>query len=123
MSTSLNLYYLHKSKILTQTTSYTDTESAALSRLVGFVKSVKEFITWERLAVSLIGILIALISFVGKGIVTEVEAMRKTMVNLNDTLYSIKIETALTAQNNATIAKRIEDMNFRIYELEKRGRR
>lgn len=87
--------------------------------------SVKEFITWERLAVSLIGILIALISFTGKGIVTEVEAMRRTMTNLNDTLYSIKLETALTAQNNAVVAKRLEDLGARIYEVEKqvRGRR
>lgn len=83
-------------------------------------RKVSEFITWERLAISLIGILIALISFVGKGITSEIGAMRSTMTNLNETLIGLKIEMAVSTQNNHIVNKQIEIMNSRILDLERR---
>lgn len=87
----------------------------------------KTFVTWERIAVTLVGLLIALTAFVGKGIVNEVEAMRNTMGNLNDTLVELKVELAINKstfnQSLEVMGRKIEESSHFMHELSDRVHR
>lgn len=92
---------------------------------------MKDTLTWERVALGAVTILLALLAFIGKGVINEVNSMSTTMEKLNDTLIEFRVQIALNkAQNETTfsdLSKQITTtrewvgkLSNRIYQLEKK---
>jgi len=66
------------------------------------------YVTWERVATAMITLLLAVIGFVGRGVVVNVDAMRDTMLVLNSTLTELKVELGRGQEKDAAIFRRLD---------------
>jgi len=79
----------------------------------------KNFITWERFAVTLISILILVIGFAGRGIVVNVEAMRNTMMKLDQTMGDLRVEIGKGQAKDEAIIRRLDRVENKLDGLQR----
>lgn len=78
------------------------------------------FLTWERIAVSAVGLSFVLFSYVGNKVSNEVEGMRMSISNLNDTMHSLKTDLAISKTNFEIVFKRVDEVKYSVDKVEDR---
>lgn len=73
-------------------------------------KQLKDLITWEWLAVTMVSILIAVMAHFGKGVINNVEALRETLSDLNTTMNEFKVEMARSKIHDEMMIKRMDKL-------------
>lgn len=84
-----------------------------------------DYITWERVALGVIAVLVALLGFVASQIQQDMVLGREAVHKLNGTLVELRVELAASKQDRAYLARRITELrewvgklSGRIHELE-----
>lgn len=68
-----------------------------------------EYITWERVTLGVVSLLVMLLGLLGTQVNSELHMWRDAVVNLNNTLSELRVEIAVNKNRYDALDKRIED--------------
>lgn len=69
-----------------------------------------DYITWERVALGVIAILVGLLGFVASQIQQDMVLGREAVYKLNETLIELRVELAASKQDRQYLAQRITEL-------------